>query len=182
HRIHANDLRQWEQKSGLPVLMIEKLLAAAAYSESDENQYLIENIDLKTLKRRGQTLLVTSNAGTAHCLSVSVIDTATNNYREVWQTTDIPGVEELCTESLLGQATAHATMGGDIVVQMPVRLNEEPVGHGMPKGQLLVGRFAWNGRTYALKFHGKIVQYYWNGADWAKVSNDGSRRFVSPDG
>lgn len=163
-KFHRKDIRTWSVKSGLPARTIQAIL-----NSIDEDQYLIQRIDMRSLSSRGQILVALTDFGTAHWLSVNVVQ-ARPPYRDLWHTRSIAQYRtcsevDLGTESVLGEATASATKDGRVLINIPERRNENDNGVN-PKTQLLVATYIWAGKTYHLKDEEVFSSYGWNGNDY----------------
>jgi len=160
-KIHDSDLGRWGQKTGLSKSTLKELLRAAGREGSYD--YDIQNLDPRSLKKRGQVLLSTYEFGTGHCMTVYAIDTRMAYYEKVWEAAGA-GVSNFCTESVLGAATASVGPQGTIVVKLPVWNGEVP--KGPENSELLVVVYVWAGKTYQLGTQRKFSHYKWNGTDW----------------
>lgn len=160
-KFHDLDLGRWGQKTGLSKSTLKELLRAAGRESGYD--YDIQNLDARSLKKRGQVLLAIYEFGTGHCLTAYVIDTQTPYFEKIWEAN---GATEstFCTESVLGKATASVGLQGTIVIKLPVWNG------GVPKSsensELLVVEYTWTGKTYRLNDEKKFPHYKWSGTDW----------------
>ena len=160
-KFHDMDLRRWGEKTGLSQSTLQELLRAVG--REDDTDYRFQNIDARSLKKRGQVLLSTYEFGTAHRMTVYVIDTRTPYYERIWQadgTTEF----DFSTESVLGAATASVGPKGTIVVKLPVWNGRVP--KSSENSVLRVAEYVWDGKTYALHSERKFLRYKWSGTDW----------------
>ncbi len=164
---HEKDVSKWSNK--LPVSEIRAILAATAGEQGDDNQYMIENIDATRLAKRHHVLVSTQGFGSGHCMEVYVIERKGRDYRHLWQASSIEGISNLCTESLLGAATARVAKEGFVVVSFPMRHSGSPGTNFGGESELVVARFEWNGRSYQLGRVQRFLSYRWDGNDWAVV-------------
>ena len=169
-RFHRNDVQKWSVRSSLSAKAVRAILISVGRGDgSNEDQYLIQRIDAHSLSSRGQILLALTDSGTAHWLSVYVVQ-AKPPYRELWHTNSIEqrgtcAEVDLGTESILGEPTASATADGRVLINVPERRR----GNGTfwnAKTQLLVATYVWAGNTYKLKREDAFTSYGWNGNDY----------------
>lgn len=163
---HANDLRRWARESSLSVDTLKELLRAAG--REDDADYRFQNVDARSLKKRGQIFLSIYDFGTGHCMTVYAIDTRTPYYRKIWET-DGATQSNFCTDSILGAPTASIGPEGRIVVKLPIWNGEVPLSR--QNSELLVVDYVWTGKTYRLDAERKFPRYKWNGRDWEVVGN-----------
>lgn len=158
---HATDLARSSHKSGLSTTVLKELLRAAG--REGDYDYKIGDVDAKSLKKRGQVLVVTYDFGTGHCMTVYAIDTRTPYYRKVWEA---GGTEsgDFCTDSILGAPTASVGSEGTILVKLPVSNGVVPLSR--ENSVLLVVDYVWTGETYQLHSERKFPRYKWNGDDY----------------
>ena len=165
--IHSEDIRTWATKSGLSVKAIERIVKSIGRGgglddEDSDAPYSIQDIDVKSLEKRGQIFVALTGPATGHALAVYVVR-ARSPYSKIWEVSELfengscPGVT-FATESLLGEATASVSSRGQIVVRIPTR-NTEPNKDGEYTAYLLAATYAWNGKTYVLQSERKFAHY-----------------------
>jgi hypothetical protein len=168
-KFHDEDMRKWSIRSDLPGKTIKTILSPIDGDDPDENQYLIQRIDTRSLASRGQIFVALTDFGTSHWLSVWIVN-ARPPYEDVWYTSSIqksgacPEVD-LGTESILGEATASATKDGQLLTDVPEKQDENNKGWN-PKTQLLVATYIWAHNKYQLKREEVFTSYGWNGNDY----------------
>jgi hypothetical protein len=171
--LHNRDISGWEKKTGMSRGWMERILETTGRGGMDD-PYLINNLDPVHLKNRGQVFLGLTDSGTAHALTVYVVDIGTPSFKKVWEAGGVPKVgacapTDFATASKLGEPTASVTDNGQIVVKMPVNW------HGQ-KSELLVAVFTWTGETYRLANEHRFSGYKWNGKDWEEVEKSDGRK------
>lgn len=166
---HKKDIRAWAHKSGLSVATVESLLRATAGDGGADNVYSIQNIDTKSLRKRGHILIALTGPATGHALSVYVVR-ARLPYALIWNAFGLDEngscpAETFATESILGEATASVSPRGRILVKMPIWNGQPDVG-GEHKSVLLVASYSWTGKSYVLVEERQFTHYRWDGRDY----------------
>lgn len=146
--LHKKDLSKWAAKTGLTFRLLSQLTEAATHDDAKDLeegyfQYLIENIDTKTLSERKHILLSTWAAGTAHCLTLYVLKSEGTRFAKIWQSYD-----NLCTASVLGAAETQAVPDGRIIVSY--REYSQDYDPGKEQAPVLRVKviYKWDGVTY----------------------------------
>lgn len=168
---HKQDVSKWAERSTLPTIAVEKLLQTVGRGVTEEDHYLIQNVDTASLKQRRQILLALTDFGSAHALTVYVVESVPD-YKKVWE---VSGISEwngcsaltFTTESVLGEAMATATREGKIVVKMPVRKEskESATTSSPEESELLVAEYVWSKNEYKLGRVWQYPRYKWNGKE-----------------
>jgi hypothetical protein len=164
--LHAKDLARWSRSSGLSIPVLKELLRAAG--REDDADYRFQNVDARSLKRRGQVLLSICEFGTGNCMTVYVIDKRTPYYRKIWEA---PG-GYFCTESVLGAPTASVGPRGEILVKFPIGNWNGELPFNRKGTKLDVLEYVWTGKTYELHAEREFPRYEWNGKDWEVLGKE----------
>jgi len=170
---HRRDIRLWATKSGLSVAAVESLLRAVGRDgtgDDDGDVYSIQDIDVKSLSKRGQIFIALTGPATGHALAVYVVRSA-RLHEKVWEALELDEnrscpPETFATESILGEATGSVSASGQILVKIPI-WNGEPDQGGHHGSVLLVATYQWNGKTYELRTERTFSRYRWGGDDYA---------------
>ena len=150
--LHKRDLSKWAAKTGLPFQFVSELTKTATRDDVKDVEeeyfwYTIENVDTKTLSKRGHILLSTWAAGTGHCLTVYVLKHEGAHFEKVWQSNN-----NLCTESVLGAAKTQVIPDGRIIVSFR-DYDREKEEAPILRVKLI---YKWDGATYV--YAGRTVR------------------------
>src|SRR5712692_1207324 len=142
--VHRRDDESWAMKSGLSAATVRGLRELAKVPD-DMPGVRIDNLDAKTLRFRGQVLLVLGS-GNGHCLSLYVFGRTGSTFREIWSAEGLPDGAGFCRENPR-DPEAYATREGRIVVKIPTDTDWDA---GAINAATLHYVFGWNGKTYSL--------------------------------
>ena len=147
--LHKKDLSKWAAKTSLSFRFVSELTKTATHDDVKDVEeeyfwYTIENVDTKTLSRRGHILLSTWAAGTGHCLTLYVLKHEGAHFEKVWQSND-----NLCTESILGAARTQAMPDGRIIVRFREYSEDYDRAKEQPRILQVKLIYKWDGATYA---------------------------------
>jgi hypothetical protein len=154
-------------KSGLPVRAIDGILEAVGWGDRlDDSQsadpFTIQNLDARSLAKRGQIFVALTGPATGHALSIYAVRSRPP-YEVIWGASELlesgscPAVT-FATESLLGEATASISKRKHIIVRIPSR-NDVANADGESTPYLLVATYDWDGKTYQLLSERKFEPY-----------------------
>ena len=153
---HDREDQLWAHKSGLAATEIHDMRKAAGMDDISSSS--IANVDADSLKQNQHILLVERYGP---CVRVHVLAHAATDFKEIWSSGTVSNPAPSRSRSLVETgtdpgrgfcseaprpATAYATPGGRIVVQVPVLL--DPFERSIP---MYSYTFAWDGSKYALQ-------------------------------
>lgn len=105
---------QWSRRTGLNRSDVLSMIRAAGMRDSTPDY--LDAIDHRTLRKRGDVLVVTAD-GNGHCLTLHVLRKKADGYRVVWTVSELPEGAGLCR---MGSASprAYARAPDEIVVRI----------------------------------------------------------------
>jgi hypothetical protein len=139
----AND-QSWAQRTGLSPKEVRNLRLAAGVAD-DESSNPVDAIDARTLP--GHRILFVTAAGSGHCLHVGVFEHRGRAFQKIWSASLMPGGAGFCHPSLCRDATTWATKTNQVIVVVPVNLEDAPMG---VCDESVILTYKGTGKTYVL--------------------------------